>query len=134
MKMFHDLAERRIRAAMSQGAFDDLPGRGRPLTLDDDSLVPEDMRLAYRVLKNSGYLPEELELRGEIAAVHQLLDRVLDEEDRRVANKRLALLRTRLAACAGERPVHLETEYYERIRQRFARPGERARGRGCGTA
>lgn len=119
LKAFEDLAERRIRAAMSQGAFDDLPGRGRPLALDDDSLVPEEIRLAYRVLKNAGYLPEELALRGEIAAINQLLDRALDAQDRRLANQRLALLRFRLAACGGERPMHLDGEYHDRIRRRL---------------
>lgn len=119
MKTFHDLAERRIRAAMSQGAFDDLPGRGRPLTLDDDSLVPEELRIAYRVLKNAGYLPEELVLRGEIADVERLLDRVVGEEDRHFASRRLALLRMRLAACGGERPMHLDGEYRVSIRRRL---------------
>ena len=37
--------------AVSRGEFDDLPGAGRPLDLDHDPLVPEDLRLAYRMLK-----------------------------------------------------------------------------------
>ena len=117
---FEDLVEQRIRTAMLDGAFDDLPGRGRPLVLDDDSLVPEDMRLAHRVLKNAGFLPEELGLRREIAAIHGMLEQALDGEDRRLADKRLALLRTRLAACGGERPAHFENEYLDRIRRRLA--------------
>lgn len=119
MSRFDDLVEQRIRNAMAAGVFDDLPGRGRPLALDDDALVPEDMRIAYRVLKNAGYLPEELQLRNEIAGIHRLLDEVLDSDERRRANKRLALLRTRLAACGGERPALLENEYLQRIRQRL---------------
>ncbi len=117
---FEDLVEQRVRTAMADGVFDDLPGKGRPLVLDDDSLVPEDMRLAHRVLKNAGFLPEELELRREIAAIHGMLEQALDGEDRRLADKRLALLRTRLAACGGERPAHLETAYLDRIRRRLA--------------
>ena len=96
------------------------PGKGRPLVLDDDSLVPEDMRLAHRVLKNAGYLPEQLQLRGEIAAMHGMLVQALDGEDRRLADKRLALLRTRLAACGGERPAHLEDACLDRIRRLLA--------------
>ena len=99
MGQFESLVEQRIRTAMADGVFDDLPGKGRPLVLDDDSLVPEDMRLAHRVLKNAGYLPEQLQLRSEIAAIHGMLVQALDGEDRRLADKRLALLRTRLAAC-----------------------------------
>lgn len=44
----NELTERRIDEARRQGAFDDLPGSGRPLGLDDDRLVPEDLRVAYR--------------------------------------------------------------------------------------
>ena len=120
MSRFEDLVEQRIRNAMADGAFDDLPGRGRPLALDDAALVPEDMRIAYRVLKNAGFLPEELELRNAIAGIHRLLDEVLDTDERRRANKRLALLRTRLAACAGERSAQLEDAYLEQIRRRLA--------------
>jgi len=120
MGKFADLVEQRIRTAMADGVFDNLPGRGRPLVLDDDSLVPEDMRLAHRVLKNAGYLPEELALRGEIAGIHGMLEQALDGEARRVANKRLALLRTRLAASGGERPAHLENEYLDRMRRHLA--------------
>jgi len=117
---FDGLVEQRIRTAMADGVFDDLPGKGRPLVLDDDSLVPEDMRLAHRVLKNAGYLPEQLQLRSEIAAIHGMLVQALDGEDRRLADKRLALLRTRLAACGGERPAHLADAYLDRIRRRLA--------------
>jgi len=53
------LAERRIEEAIARGEFDELPGAGRPLELDDDPLVPEDMRVACRILKNAGYVPAE---------------------------------------------------------------------------
>ena len=53
------IAERRIEKAVSQGELDNLPGAGRPLELDDDALVPEDMRMAHRILKNADVpLPE----------------------------------------------------------------------------
>jgi hypothetical protein len=119
MGLLEDLAEKRIRSAMTEGAFDDLPGRGRPLDLDDDSLVPEDMRLAYRVLKNAGYIPEELTLRREIASIEAVLGEALDAEGRCIANRRLALLRMRLAAHGRDRPAHLDVEYGDRIRRRL---------------
>jgi len=61
------IAERRIAEAVSQGAFDRLPGAGRPLELDDDALVPEELRIAHRILKNAGFVPREVEedRRGE---------------------------------------------------------------------
>lgn len=117
---FDDLAEQRIRDAMADGSFDDLPGRGQPLDLQDDSLVPEDMRLAYRVLKNAGYLPEALELRREIVDIQRLVESIAEPDQRRLASKHLALLRTRLAACAGERPLNLDGAYLERVRRRLS--------------
>ena len=56
-----ELVERRIREAQRHGAFDDLPGQGRPLELDDDRLVPEEVRVAMRIMKNAGVLPPEVE-------------------------------------------------------------------------
>jgi len=40
MTALDDLAERRIRQALADGEFDDLPGAGLPLDLDNDALVP----------------------------------------------------------------------------------------------
>jgi hypothetical protein len=58
--MLDFIAERVIQEAIARGELDDLPGAGRPLELDDDALVPEELRLAYRILKNAGYVPEEV--------------------------------------------------------------------------
>jgi Domain of unknown function (DUF1992) len=49
------LAERKIAEAIERGEFDDLPGAGKPLELEDDPLVPEELRMAYRILRNAGY-------------------------------------------------------------------------------
>ncbi|MCL4185158.1 MAG: DUF1992 domain-containing protein, partial [Burkholderiaceae bacterium] len=72
---FDDLIERRIDEARRAGAFDDLPGAGRPLELDDDRLVPEELRVAWRILKNAGFLPPEVEALRDLDA---LLGRALD--------------------------------------------------------
>ena len=54
------IAERRIQEAIERGEFDDLPGKGKPLHLgEDDRSVPEELRMAYRMLKNAGLLPPE---------------------------------------------------------------------------
>jgi hypothetical protein len=49
------LAERKIEEAVSRGEFDGLPGEGRPLPPEDNELVPDDLRLAWRILKNAGF-------------------------------------------------------------------------------
>ena len=54
------IAERKIAEAISRGELDNLPGAARPLELDDDTLVPEDQRVANRILKNAGIAPPEV--------------------------------------------------------------------------
>lgn len=74
---FNSLVEQRIEEALARGDFDDLPGAGRPLDLDDDPLVPEEMRVANRILKNAGYLPPDVQ---NIAEVNQLLAQIERDE------------------------------------------------------
>ena len=66
--MLEFIAEQRIAEAVSRGELDDLPGAGRPLELGDDALVPEDLRLAYRILKNAGVAPPEVKKLGLMKA------------------------------------------------------------------
>jgi len=51
------LAERRWEEARASGALDDLPGRGKPLKLEDDSAVPEEWRAVFRLLRSTGHAP-----------------------------------------------------------------------------
>jgi hypothetical protein len=61
MNPIDQIAETRIREAIERGELSGLPGEGRPLQLDDDSAIPEELRAAYRILKNAGFLPPELQ-------------------------------------------------------------------------
>jgi hypothetical protein len=61
------LAESKIRAAMERGEFDDLAGLGKPLALDDLAGVPVELRMGFKLLRNAGCLPPELEARKEAA-------------------------------------------------------------------
>ena len=71
MWLLDQWAERHIAEAQAKGEFDNLVGSGEPLILDDDSHVPPELRAGYRLLKNAGCLPPELEHRREAI---QLLD------------------------------------------------------------
>ncbi|RME58545.1 DUF1992 domain-containing protein, partial [Candidatus Parcubacteria bacterium] len=67
MGIIATIAEQRIREAQARGDLDDLPGAGKPLALEEDSpFVPPELRMAYKVLKNAGYIPPEIELRRDI--------------------------------------------------------------------
>jgi hypothetical protein len=78
------VVEEKILEAQRAGAFDDLPGKGKPLQFDDQSWVPEDLRVAYHVLKNAHVLPPEAELLKEIHTLEDLLKYVADEDERKV--------------------------------------------------
>ncbi|HYG54711.1 MAG TPA: DUF1992 domain-containing protein [Burkholderiales bacterium] len=71
--MLDFLAEQKIAEAVSRGELDDLPGAGRPLELDDDLLVPEELRLAYRIMKNAGFVPPEVQTLNDIAQLERLV-------------------------------------------------------------
>ncbi len=58
LPILDQLVEQRIVRAQTQGEFDGLPGAGRPLDLSEPPLVPEDVRIANRILKNAGLVPE----------------------------------------------------------------------------
>lgn len=102
--MLDQIAERKIAEAVERGDFDDLPGAGQPLDLTDDALIPEDLRMAYRILKNAGFVPPEVETLNEIAALERI---ALGDA---LAVKKLALLRARV-----------EPRYYARALERLAR-------------
>jgi len=96
------IAEQRIREAMDQGLFANLAYRGRPVHLEDEDGVPPELRMAFKILRDAGCLPPEVELRREIASLSELLDAVVDPEERtRVRRElldrqlRLELLRRR---------------------------------------
>lgn len=120
MTMIDHIAETRILEAQERGDFDDLPGAGQPLALEDEPLVSEELRVAYRILKNAGCLPPELETRREIHDVRQLLAAASGAERSR-AVQRLQVLLMRLSFQRGTE-VSLETEdaYRERVHERFA--------------
>ena len=100
MNLLDQIAETRIQEAIQRGEFHNLPGEGKPLLLDDDSAIPEELRVAYRILKNAGFLPPELQLRKEAREAEQLLQQ-LPESERSRARARLELLQLRLAASRG---------------------------------
>lgn len=115
MNAFDWIAEQRIAEAIARGELDHLPGAGRPLDLDDDLLVPPDVRMAYRILRNAGFVPPELEDRKEAASLRALIAVAADEQERRRACARLALLEMRLEARGARLTA---TGYYDAVAAR----------------
>ena len=110
------IAERRIEEAQAQGVFDNLPGRGRPLQLEDMSHVPEDLRMAYKILSNAGCLPPELAERKELNRLVDLLGSCKDEQERVQQMQKLRFMVVR-AKMRYQRHLQLEQDdpYYDRL-------------------
>jgi len=127
MKFLDELADARIKEAQEAGQLDELPGAGKPLSLDDDSMVPEELRMAYRVLKNAHCLPPELQDQREVESLEALLaglddDTAIQRRQRSEAEKRLALLRARLERRRGRGQgglMAVERAYQERLLRRL---------------
>lgn len=82
MSIFEKIAERKIEQAMAKGEFDNLSLKGKPLPPDDMDMVPEDLRMSYKILKNAGIIPEEIELQKNIITLTDMLNVCADEEER----------------------------------------------------
>ncbi len=122
MQLIDKLAEAKIKQAIDQGELNGLPGEGRRLDLVDDALVPDELRVAYRLLKNAGFVPAELALRREISDICSLLQTLEDGSERCRAMKRLHLLRIRLGLSRGrETNLRIEQSYADKLRERFER-------------
>ena len=89
---FEKLVEDRIKKAQKRGDFENLHGAGQPLNLCDDRHIPEDLRLAYKILKNADCLPPEIELKKKILRTEDLLANIQDTAQRYRTLKKLNFL------------------------------------------
>lgn len=120
MLLLDRLAEQRIQEAELRGEFSDLPGAGQPLHLEEDNpFIPAGLRTAYRLLKNAGYLPEEVCLLRGIREAEQLLLAAETEDQRQDMATRLRLLLNRMGM---QRSISLTTQqhYFERLNERLS--------------
>jgi len=108
MDILATIAERKIREAMARGELDNLSGTGKPLSLDEDlSGVPDELRMAYKLLKNAGFVPPEVELRKEIVSLREMLGTLEDDEQRRRIGRELDFKLLKLSMMR-RRPINLD--------------------------
>lgn len=88
------IAERKIQEGIEEGKFDNLPGMGKPLELEEAGALPLDVRMANKVLKNAGVLPEWIQVQHEIKSERE----------------EMARYRERTAAENGKRRARLEAQ------------------------
>jgi len=78
---FFRITEHRIKEAYKNGEFDNLPGMGKPLPEDEFANLPEDLRMAYRIMKNAGYTQEETALKKEMMSIQDLIRQCKNDKD-----------------------------------------------------
>ena len=102
---FDRIAENKIREAMANGEFDNLSGRGKPVDLDAYFALPEDLRMAYTLLKNANCVPEDVAILNEIARLREAVDRAdPSERDTLAAALRDQEMRLNLLRESRKRP------------------------------
>ena len=110
---FDRIVEERILAAQKQGRFESLPGEGKPLEIQEDGHIPEDLRMAFKILKNADCLPPEIELKKEILKTEDLLENMKDELQKYKTMKRLNYLIMKLNTVRKTRVAFETPERYE---------------------
>ena len=111
---YEKIVERKIKEAQEKGEFDNLPGKGKPIEMEDDRHIPEDLRLAYKVLKNAGCVPPEVALKKEIRQMEDMLDNLSDEKEKYRHMKKINFMITQLNMMGKTSPLLTDTELYYR--------------------
>jgi hypothetical protein len=106
---FSRIAENRIREAMEQGQFEHLPGAGQPLNLEDYFSTPEDLRMAYSILRSAHCAPVEVQLLSEIARLERALAQSEDATTRKSLQRALQDRQTQLSVMLEQRSRHRQT-------------------------
>jgi hypothetical protein len=110
------IAERRINEAIQEGRLKIDGWQGKPLPLEDDGQVPSELRMAFKILKNAGYLPPEIEARKQIQQLEEMIAACEDEHTRLKQMKKLNTLIFRLNTMR-KRPLNLEENeaYFRKV-------------------
>ena len=117
---FTKIVEERIRIAQKKGDFENLDGAGKPLKLNDDHNIPEELRLAYKILKNADITPPEIALKNEILRTEDLLQDMTDTAEKYRTLKKLNFMIMRLndirsGSIEFDMPQHYSDKLIDRL-------------------
>ncbi len=120
---FDKIVEERIKSAQKKGQFDNLEGTGKPLRLDEDRHIPEELRLAYKMLKNADCAPPEIELKKEILKTETLLSGMTETAAKYKLLQKLNFMIMKLNAYCDttidfEMPQHYMDKLTERVNKK----------------
>ncbi|MGG3562714.1 DnaJ family domain-containing protein [Neobacillus rhizosphaerae] len=118
MDLFHIVSEDRIKKAYQDGEFENLPGLGKPLQLEDLSGIPEELRMAYKLLKNAGYTQEEGQLRQEMMTIEGLMKKCEDTSEKESLQKKLNEKLLRFNQLMSKRGVKTNSAIFKNYEQK----------------
>jgi hypothetical protein len=85
-----------IEEWLAENEFEELPGTGKPLNLDEYFSWPEDQRIGISLLRNSGCVPLEVEQLKEIKRLSDEIEKCSDDLRKAQLNRRLQEERVQL--------------------------------------
>jgi len=109
---FEKIVEERILKAQKMGEFENLPGSGKPLVFEDNRFISEELRLAYKILKNADCLPVEIELKKEIKQTEDLLAGMQETSEKYRIVKKLNFLILKLNSIRDTSIAHEMPQVY----------------------
>lgn len=118
---FQKIVEQRIAEAQKKGEFDRLEGSGKPLDLNRDDHIPEELRLAYKMLKNADCVPPEIQLQKEIRQTEDLLAGMTDTAEKYRTLKKLNFMIMKLNTLKhGSAEFEIPQRYMEKMAEKAA--------------
>lgn len=121
MSIIDIMAEEKIQAGLRDGVFENLPGKGKPQQFEDLSGVPEDLRVSYKVLKNAGYLPEELQIRKDMVTLNDLIRCCDDDHELGRLTSELKIKRLRFNQLTEKRSIQKSRSFRDYQDKIFSR-------------
>lgn len=119
MDLFHIVSEERIKKAHEEGEFENLPGIGKPLPKDDMAGVPEDLRMAYKMMKNSGFTEEENLLKQEMLTIENLLQKCDNDDEKESLKRKLNEKLLRFNQVMSKRGWQTNTSVFKNYQQKM---------------
>ena len=98
LQLLEDHIGRSLQESQRNGELASAPSFGKPLDFGDGyDETPAELRLPYKMLKDAGYVPPEVEALKEIARLQQQIDAAPEAEGVRALRQRVAELRQHVA-------------------------------------
>jgi len=113
LRGFTSIVEERIKQAQKRGEFNNLKGAGKPIDYSKDAHIPEDLRLAHKMLKNAGFIPPEVQLKKTITKTEDLLAYEKDPREKYKILKKLNFLTMKLNSMRPTSKIFDPPEQYQ---------------------